>query len=155
MLRPGRLDKTIFIELPNYEEKVDIITTVSRSSGTPLAEGVDFRKIIQDERCRNFSGADLAALVRESSVLALKRSFFKTDDIQSVGDNNLDKEFEDLTVGALDEQVLVTANDFNRALQKIKPSVSDKDRAKYDKLNRKMGWNDDVELKEDEGISTN
>lgn len=155
MLRPGRLDKTLFIELPNTEEKIDIIKTVTRSSGTPLSSDVKFENIINDERCRNYSGADLAALVRESSILALKRSFFKTDDIQSVFDNNLDKEFEDLTVGVSDEQVLVTANDFSKAMSMIKPSVSDKDRLKYDKLNKKMGWNDDVKLNTDDNAEAN
>ncbi|CCD24802.1 putative AAA family ATPase RIX7 NDAI_0D04890 [Naumovozyma dairenensis CBS 421] len=151
MLRPGRLDKTLFIELPNYDEKLDIITTLARSNGTPLADDVQFSEIIKDERCRNFSGADLAALVRESSVLALKRSFFKNDEIQSVGENNLDKEFEDLSVGMnKHDQIRVTMNDFHKALVKIKPSVSDKDRAKYDRLNKKMGWNDEVERKGEE-----
>lgn len=155
MLRPGRLDKTLFIELPNTEEKIDIIKTVTRSSGTPLSNDVKFENIINDERCRNYSGADLAALVRESSILALKRSFFKTDDIQSVFENNLDKEFEDLTVGVADEQVLVTAHDFSKAMNMIKPSVSDKDRLKYDKLNKKMGWNDDVQLNTDDNTEIN
>lgn len=150
MLRPGRLDKTLFIELPNTEEKIDIIKTVSKSSGTPLAEDVVFEKVISDERCRNYSGADLAALVRESSILALKRSFFKSDQIQSVFENDLDKEFEDLSVGVSEDQILVTMDDFNKAMSMIKPSVSDKDRAKYDKLNKKMGWNDDVQLKTDD-----
>lgn len=74
MLRPGRLDKTLFIELPNYEEKLDIIKTLTRTNGTPLADDVDLNTIVSEESCKNFSGADLAALVRESSVLALKRS---------------------------------------------------------------------------------
>ncbi|QLG75063.1 hypothetical protein HG535_0H03900 [Zygotorulaspora mrakii] len=146
MLRPGRLDKTLFIELPNTEEKLDILRTLTKSNGTPMASDVDLNKVVLDSRCGNFSGADIAALLRESSVLALKRSFFKTDQIQSVLDNNLDKEFEDLTVGGSNEEVLVTMADFTNALKKIKPSVSEKDRAKYDKLNKKMGWNDEVEL---------
>lgn len=146
MLRPGRLDKTLFIELPNEREKLDIIKTLTKSNGTPLANDVKLDEIIADERCRNFSGADLAALVRESSVLALKRNFFKTEEIHSVGDNNLDKEFEDLSVGIANEEVIVTLEDFKMALKKIKPSVSDKDRQKYDRLNKKMGWNDEVEL---------
>lgn len=148
MLRPGRLDKTLFIELPKRDEKLDILKTLIKSNGTPLANGLNLETIIDDERVRNFSGADLASLVRESSVSALKRSFFKNNEIQSVGENDLDKEFEDLSVGIDDQQIIVGMDDFNRALQKIKPSVSDKDRLKYDKLNKKMGWNDEVELKE-------
>lgn len=146
MLRPGRLDKTLFIELPNRNEKLDILKTIIKSNGTPVAEDVNLENIIDDERVRNFSGADLASLVRESSVLALKRRFFKNNEIQSVGENDLDKEFEDLSVGFDDHRIVVGVEDFHHALQKIKPSVSDKDRIKYDRLNKKMGWNDNVQL---------
>ncbi|CAI4045629.1 hypothetical protein SKDZ_12G0240 [Saccharomyces kudriavzevii ZP591] len=144
MLRPGRLDKTLFIELPNMEEKLDIIKTLTKSHGTPLSGDVDFEKIIKNEKCNNFSGADLAALVRESSVLALKRNFFQTEEIQSVLDNDLDKEFEDLSVGVSSEEIIVTMCDFQSALRKIKPSVSDKDRLKYDRLNKKMGLTEEM-----------
>lgn len=146
MLRPGRLDKTLFIELPNAQEKLDIIKTLTVSSGTPLASDVDLDIIVANERCKNFSGADIAALLREASVLALKRNFFKTEKIQSVMDNDLDKEFEDLSVGIAEDEILVTMKDFTTALTKLKPSVSEKDRLKYDKLNKKMGWNDEVQL---------
>lgn len=145
MLRPGRLDKTLFIELPNAAEKLEIIKTLTKSQGTPLSADVDLETIINNEKCKNFSGADLAALVRESAVLALKRNFFKLGEVQSVLHNDLDKEFEDLTVG-MTADVIVTMTDFQMALQKIKPSVSEKDRTKYDRLNRKMGWNDDYAI---------
>ncbi|AJV55479.1 Rix7p [Saccharomyces cerevisiae YJM1342] len=144
MLRPGRLDKTLFIELPNTEEKLDIIKTLTKSHGTPLSSDVDFEEIIRNEKCNNFSGADLAALVRESSVLALKRKFFQSEEIQSVLDNDLDKEFEDLSVGVSGEEIIVTMSDFQSALRKIKPSVSDKDRLKYDRLNKKMGLTEEM-----------
>ncbi|CDH12114.1 probable Ribosome biogenesis ATPase RIX7 [Zygosaccharomyces bailii ISA1307] len=155
MLRPGRLDKTLFIELPNTEEKLDILRTLVKSNGTPLASDVNLEIVIQDERCKNFSGADIASLVRESSVSALKRSFFKSDQVQSVIENDLDKEFEDLSVGYPSEDILVTMMDFLNALRKVRPSVSDKDRLKYEKLSNKMGWNDDVELKTDDVKDSN
>ncbi|KAM3162598.1 Ribosome biogenesis ATPase RIX7 [Lachancea thermotolerans] len=143
MLRPGRLDKTLFIELPNFEEKLDIIKTLARTNGTPLSNDVDFEAIIRDESCRNFSGADLAALIRESSVLALKRSFFRTEEVHSITENNLEKEFGELNTSS--EDVIVTMQDFSNALKKVKPSVSDKDRQKYERLNKKMGWVDEAD----------
>lgn len=149
MLRPGRLDKTLFIELPNRDEKLDILKTIIKSNGTPIAEDVNLENIVDDERVRNFSGADLASLIRESSVLALKRRFFKNNEIHSVGENDLDKEFEDLSVGVDENQIVVGIEDFHHALQKIKPSVSDEDRMKYDRLKRKMGWNTDMPLNTD------
>lgn len=35
-------------------------------------------------------------------------------------------------------------SDFRSALRKIKPSVSDKDRLKYDRLNKKMGLTEEM-----------
>ena len=41
---------------------------------TPLAPGVDAAAIAGSERCAGFSGADMAALVREATICALKVS---------------------------------------------------------------------------------
>lgn len=76
--------------------------------------------------------------------MALKRKFFQSEEIQSVLDNDLDKEFEDLSVGVSGEEIIVTMSDFRSALRKIKPSVSDKDRLKYDRLNKKMGLTEEM-----------
>lgn len=129
MLRPGRLDKTLFIELPNAQERLDILKTVIKVNKTPLAPEVDLSAIAHDERCRNFSGADLSALIRESGVIALKKKFF-----QKPIDN------QDDMMDDSDDAILVTPDDFERALNSVKPSVNDRDRAKYEKLNKKMGW---------------
>ena len=130
MLRPGRLDKTLYIELPNSTERHDILKTLIKSNGTPVSSDVDLNKISHDERCRNFSGADLSSLVREASVIALKRKIF-------IGIKDLDESVED------HEEILnveVTAEDFDKALDTTKPSVSDRDRMKYEKLNKRLGW---------------
>lgn len=141
MLRPGRLDKTLFIELPNKAEKLDILKTIIKCNGTPVADDVDLELIVGDIKCENFSGADIHALVRESSVIALKRNFFATETFYSVSEGNLDKEFDQMSVDSNDtDSIQVTMNDFLDALKKIKPSVSNKDRLKYDRLNKKMGW---------------
>lgn len=129
MLRPGRLDKTLYIELPNSLERLEILKTVIRSNGTPVSPEVNLDSIAHDERCRNFSGADLSSLVREASVIALKRNFFK-----SIGD--LDEHVDDIDV----DNVLVTVDDFEKALDGTKPSVSDRDRLRYEKLNKRLGW---------------
>jgi ribosome biogenesis ATPase len=131
MLRPGRLDKSLFIELPNANERYDILKTLIKSNGTPISNDVNLISIAHDERCRNFSGADLSSLVREASVIALKRKIFIG--IKDL-DENIDEDNHDIT------NVEVTADDFNNALDSTKPSVSDKDRAKYEKLNKRLGW---------------
>lgn len=108
MLRPGRLDKQLFVELPSAGERVDILVTICQKSKTPLSPSVDLVAVAHDERCRNFSGADLAALAREAAVLALRRTL-----------NNKS--------GGVD----VTSEDFQNAFDKVRPSVNDAERQKY------------------------
>ena len=160
MLRPGRLDKTLFIELPNMTEKLDILKTIVKCNGTPISSDVNLEEIVANEKCNNFSGADIHALVRESSVIALKRNFFASETFHSVSENDLDKEFDQMQVdseGDGSENILVTREDFLNALKKIKPSVSDRDRLKYDRLNKKMGWIEEekevIDEKKDNGVS--
>lgn len=108
MLRPGRLDKQLFVELPSAGERVDILVTICQKSRTPLSSSVDLVAVAHDERCRNFSGADLAALAREAAVLALRRTLKHNG-----GDVN------------------VTSKDFQNAFDKVRPSVNDAERQKY------------------------
>ncbi|KAK9325190.1 P-loop containing nucleoside triphosphate hydrolase protein [Lipomyces orientalis] len=131
MLRPGRLDKPLFVELPTAEERAAILRTVV-GRNTPLDESVNLNAISADSRCRNFSGADLAALVREAAVGALRTAVFALkDDHGNIGES---------TGLVATPKVLVTAEDFSNAFKNVKPSVSDKDRAKYERLGREYGW---------------
>lgn len=143
MLRPGRLDKTLYIELPTAEERFEILKTLVRENKTPLAEDVDLRYVANDERCRNFSGADLSSLVRESGVLALKKKFFKGQEIKQLDESGYYEE------DSVDDNILVTNDDFNLALSCIHPSVTDRDRSKYERLNKRMGWSVIHEVQKD------
>lgn len=134
MLRPGRLDKTLYIELPTAEERFAILQTLTKLNNTPLDSDVDLQEIAESEKCRNFSGADLSLLVREAGVFALKKKFFMGQKIQELDDSGFYVDNE------IDNSILVTREDFLGALGAIVPSVSDKDRARYERLNLKMGW---------------
>mmetsp|Transcript_5801 Transcript_5801/g.7003 ORF Transcript_5801/g.7003 Transcript_5801/m.7003 type:complete len:854 (+) Transcript_5801:217-2778(+) len=155
MLRPGRLDKTLYIELPTSDERFEILKTLVNANRTPLHNDVDLRAVADDEKCRNFSGADLSSLVREAGVLALKKKFFQGQQIKELDSSG----FYESTEGNDDDDILVTNDDFKRALSSINPSVSDKDRLKYEKLNRRMGWNvisdtkDEPETNKENGTS--
>lgn len=78
MLRPGRLDEALFIGLPTPSERVEILKTLTRN-GTrpPLSSTVSLEDLGKDARCEGFSGADLAALVRQAAVIALM-AYLKT-----------------------------------------------------------------------------
>ena len=74
MCRPGRLDKLLYVALPGPEARVAILQ--AQAMRTPLAPDVDLQSIGQSPRVEGFSGADLAALVREAAVLSLKVCHF-------------------------------------------------------------------------------
>ena len=48
MLRPGRLDKTLYIELPTPEERLEILKTLVRTNNSPLHANVDLNAISRD-----------------------------------------------------------------------------------------------------------
>lgn len=116
MLRPGRLDKHLYVPLPDVTSRTSILATAARK--TPLAPEVDFAKIASDPRCQGYSGADLAQLVREASMEALQESFDR-------------KEAEDIIP-------VVTLRHFHAALNKVNPSVSKADEARYNALKKKL-----------------
>lgn len=140
MIRPGRLDKSLYIELPTELEKLEIITTLININKTPVENTVNLQQIVYDPKCRNFSGADLSSLVREAGVIALKRNFFQNQEIKQLDKSGY---LYESTAGSSNgdelDKIKVTQDDFYQALKNINPSVSDKDRAKYERLNRKMG----------------
>eukprot|EP01059_Diplonema_ambulator_P033703 TRINITY_DN7180_c0_g1_i1.p1 TRINITY_DN7180_c0_g1~~TRINITY_DN7180_c0_g1_i1.p1 ORF type:complete len:678 (+),score=137.97 TRINITY_DN7180_c0_g1_i1:536-2569(+) len=110
MIRPGRFDKILYVPLPSTEQRISVLTTLCRR--TPISPEVDLAKIATDPRCHNFSGADVKALVREAAMSTVQRV--------------LDSPGFDMNAA------LVTAADFEHALDITKPSVSEKDRQHYD-----------------------
>ena len=94
MCRPGRLDKLLYVDLPNPEERVEIFRTLSRkvpfrqtpSNGEEIGDDVRGRaEQAIKERCDGYSGADLAALVREAGVVALRRTLGTLDALERGG----------------------------------------------------------------------
>ena len=64
MLRPGRLDKLLYVPLPTKDDRLQILQTLCRN--VPISADVDLKKIAHDAHCDGYSGADLSALVREA-----------------------------------------------------------------------------------------
>ncbi len=67
--RPGRFDREIEIGVPDKKARYEILQIHTR--GMPLAEGVDLKKLA--ETSHGYTGADLAALCRETAMKALRR----------------------------------------------------------------------------------
>ena len=68
LLRPGRFDREIVIPLPNLAERAAILEVHAR--GKKLSPEVDLRVVARGTP--GFSGADLANLVNESAIVAVR-----------------------------------------------------------------------------------
>lgn len=70
LLRPGRFDRRIVLDLPDINEREEILKLHCRNK--PLGKDVDLKKI--SIRTPGFSGADLANLINEAAILAARRN---------------------------------------------------------------------------------
>jgi len=68
LLRPGRFDRRVVLDLPDINDREEILKIHMRNKPAPA--GMDLRLIA--ERTPGFSGADLANLVNEAAILAAR-----------------------------------------------------------------------------------
>jgi cell division protease FtsH len=68
LLRPGRFDRQIGVEVPDLKGRTQILKVHSR--GKPIAPGVDLEAI--GRRTPGFSGADLANVLNEAALLTAR-----------------------------------------------------------------------------------
>ncbi|KAF8556501.1 AAA-domain-containing protein [Imleria badia] len=145
MVRPGRLDKLLYVDLPTSSERVEILRTLMKrvpvggaevdgnGNGEEVREGAE--RLVR-ERCEGYSGADLAAMVREAGVVALRRvlgSLEEMEEMEGEGQGEGGRGH-----GAAGPRVVVVAADFVRAVDKVGPSVSVAQRRKYEALRSKF-----------------
>ncbi|KAL2116725.1 hypothetical protein VTJ04DRAFT_8893 [Mycothermus thermophilus] len=139
--RPGRLGTSIYVGLPSAEDRVDILRTIYRNTVTkarrdaalaaasndgedvPMLDEseleipeADLEKVALDMRCTGFSGADLGNLMQAAAQACLERVYLA----QRLGGE--DKVAE----GKIDP--VITMEDWERALNEVKPSVKDADK---------------------------
>ncbi|MFL0290833.1 AAA family ATPase [Mycobacterium sp. SMC-18] len=75
LLRPGRLEKLVFVEPPDAEARREILRTAGKS--IPLAPDVDLGELAGD--LDGYSAADCVALLREAALTAMRRSIDAAD----------------------------------------------------------------------------
>ncbi|EGD78333.1 hypothetical protein PTSG_09399 [Salpingoeca rosetta] len=114
MLRPGRLEKLVYVDLPDQHARAEIFKTQARNIS--LAPDVDLTAVAADSRCQQYTGADSAALLREAGNAAIWRL---------LQENN-----QDFDKTAAMRPAISTA-DLEVAMRKVKPSVSKRDLARY------------------------
>ncbi len=69
LLRPGRFDRRVTMDLPDIEERLAILKIHAKNK--PLSNKIDLRVIA--ERTSGFSGADLSNLLNEAAILSARR----------------------------------------------------------------------------------
>ncbi len=108
LLRPGRFDKLIFVDIPNEKTREDILSIYLTKTPVKNKE-----KIISDiaARTQGYVGADIEALVREAALIALRKN------------SNADE---------------VLYEDFMEALEAVKPSVNPRLQEEYKNIEKEM-----------------
>ena len=105
--RPGRFDREIEIGVPDREGRKEILDVHTRQM--PISDDFDVDWVL--ENSYGFVGADLAALVRESAMKALRRYLPEID---------LD---EETIPPEVLEKMEVKMDDFRLAIREIEPSA--------------------------------
>jgi cell division protease FtsH len=89
LLRPGRFDRRVTMDLPDINEREAILKIHVKNK--PLGSDVVMRRIA--ERTPGFSGADLANLVNEGAILATRRN------MKEIGMQELAESIEKVILG--------------------------------------------------------
>jgi transitional endoplasmic reticulum ATPase len=70
LLRPGRLERLVFVPPPDADARAEILRTAGKS--VPLADGISLVELAQS--LEGYSAADCAALLREAALAAMRRN---------------------------------------------------------------------------------
>lgn len=76
LMRPGRLDRIVYVQLPDAETRAEIFKI--KLMKIPTADDVDIEKLV--ENTEGYSGAEIEAVCKEAALKALEDSF----DIQQI-----------------------------------------------------------------------
>jgi cell division protease FtsH len=98
LLRPGRFDRRVTLDLPDRRDREDILNV--HAIKKPLAEDVNLKVIA--ERTPGFSGADLASLMNEGAILAAR------ENRKTVAQNDLIRSIEKVMMGPERKSHLMT-----------------------------------------------
>lgn len=149
MLRPGRLGKLLYVPLPNAEDRVSILRALCRkvNLGPTTEEGkgegegegecgvIDLGALMRDERAEGFSGADCAAFLREAG-LAVMREWLQKHPLPSSSAESSSSSSSRGGDEAEWENPRICARHFEAAFGRSRPSVSEKDRRRYEMVHR-------------------
>jgi cell division protease FtsH len=89
LLRPGRFDRRVMIDLPDLKDREDILKVHVKDK--PMSKDVNLKRVA--ERTSGFSGADLANILNEAAILAAR------DNQKEIVDKYLFEAIEKVMIG--------------------------------------------------------
>ncbi|EKX47076.1 hypothetical protein GUITHDRAFT_86435 [Guillardia theta CCMP2712] len=98
LLRPGRFDRRIVVDLPDFAGRVAILGVHSR--GKPLGDDIDLNQIAR--RTPGFSGASLANLMNEAAIFAARKNKV------SIGNDEISDALDRVTLGPEKKNAVVS-----------------------------------------------
>lgn len=98
LLRPGRFDRRVMVDLPDFAGRLAILNVHAR--GKPLAKDVDLEQIAR--RTPGFSGASLQNLLNEAAIFTARRQ--KTE----IGGDEVGDAIDRITIGAEKKDAVMT-----------------------------------------------
>ena len=131
----GRLDKLLYVALPEPEDRVSILKAIS--SNIKFSPDVDLHKIGTSPKADSYSGADCAALLREAGLAVLKESSEKAQPL-SKDQNSTDMEVDTNDDSYAASALCIRPRHFEYAFAHVVPSVSRKDQARYQRMRDRM-----------------
>jgi len=112
LLRPGRFDRLIFVDMPDKKARTEIFKVHTQNMS--LSKNVNAEKLA--EKTEGYNGADIEAVCREAGMIAIR---------DAVNKKKKDIEFVDKT-------------DFDQSIEKIKPSYVKEDKDRWQDIEKKM-----------------
>ncbi len=116
LLRPGRIERHIYIPPPDKEARKEIFKIHLR--GKPLAEDVNIDELAS--KTDGYSGADIEAVCREAAMLAMR---------EAINPGMSREEVKDIA-----KKIKISKRHFEEALKKVKPSLTKEDLRRYEKI---------------------
>ena len=119
LIRPGRLDRLVYVPLPDEQTRLKIFQIHTRKK--PLEETIDLEKLAS--QTEHYSGAEIAEICNEAALATLEETL-KSADEKSADEKSADEKQNDL----------VCQRHFDEALERVKPRLNSSLLSIYDKF---------------------
>ncbi len=107
LMRPGRFDRIVFVPVPDKAGIEKILEIHTKGKKMPLDKSVNLKKMA--EELEGYTGADIEGLAREAAILALREN---------------------------KDAKIVKKKHFEKAMEKVGPSVSKSDQERYKQMEK-------------------